>query len=155
MTRHFFLLTLYTFKNIPPGPPAPRSLNPEKRLQCACSNDFTKSTLLWFHVKRAQHCCTTLRLSQNNRNVDLLHQGLTSFKLYCNKCQHCCRALKKQIIYKCRYALKQTQYKVALLKIFPVVLSRFSVSLPKNYQYAVIRVQYKVELLTRFPVVSF
>ena len=48
--------------------------------------------------KRAQHCCATLRRSQNNRNVGTCWaKNLTGFKLYAtsaNKCQHCCGSMQ-------------------------------------------------------------
>ena len=59
----------------------------KKILQGACADVFTRPT-----CKRAQHCCATLRRSQNNRNVETcLAKSLTG-KLYAtsaNKCQHC------------------------------------------------------------------
>ena len=73
----------------------------KKILQGACADVFTRPTLaniVAVPYKRAQHCCATLRRSQNNRNVGTsLAKSLTGFKLYAtsaNKCQHCCGSMQ-------------------------------------------------------------
>ena len=52
--------------------------------------------------KPAQHCCATLRRSQNNRNVGICWvKSLTGFKLYATsakKCQHCCGSMQTDAI---------------------------------------------------------
>ena len=57
----------------------------KKILQGASADVFTRPTLLGYGVpcKRAQHCCATLRRSQNNGNVGTCWaKSLTCFKLY-------------------------------------------------------------------------
>ena len=49
---------------------------------------FHEANIVVVPCKRAQHCCTTLRRSQNNRNVgDLLRQKFDRFQTIRNKCQ--------------------------------------------------------------------
>ena len=60
---------------------------------------FHEAKIVAIPYKRAQHCCATLRRSQNNRNVGTCWaKNLTGFKLYAtsaNKCQHCCGSMQK------------------------------------------------------------
>ena len=52
---------------------------------------FHEASIVVFPCKRAQHCCATLRRSQNNRKCwDLLRQRFDRFQTIRNKCQHCC-----------------------------------------------------------------
>ena len=59
---------------------------------------FYEANIVRVPCKRAQHCCATLRRSQNKRNVGTCcAKSLTGFKLYAasaNKCQHCCGSLQ-------------------------------------------------------------
>ena len=72
-------------------------------LQGACADVFTRpplANIVAIPCKRTQHCCTTLRQSQNNRNVRTCWaKSLTGFKLYAtsaNKCQHCCGSMQTE-----------------------------------------------------------
>ena len=59
---------------------------------------FHEANIVGVPCKRTQHCCATLRRSQNNRNVGTCcAKSLTGFKLYAtsaNKCQHCCGSMQ-------------------------------------------------------------
>ena len=71
--------------------------NPErrKRATIACffitrrvRRRFHETNIVGVPCKRVQHCCATLRRSQNNRNVgNLLREKFDRFQVVCNKCQ--------------------------------------------------------------------
>ena len=87
--------------------------NPERRkramIVCFLKKNITRCVGRRFHetnivgvpCKRTQHCCATLRRSQNNRNVGTCWaKSLTGFNLYvtsANKCQHCCGSMQTDV----------------------------------------------------------
>ena len=55
----------------------------EKNITRRVRRCFHKANIIGVPCKRAQHCCATLRRSQNNRNVGTCcAKSLTGFKLY-------------------------------------------------------------------------
>ena len=78
---------------------------------------FHEANIVGVPCKRAQHCCATLRRSQNNRNVwTCSAKSLIGFKLHAtsaNKCQHCCGSMQTDatshsVSYQTRLACKST-----------------------------------------------
>ena len=71
----------------------------KKKITRRVRRRFHEVNIVVAPCKRAQHCCATLRRSQNNRNVGTCYaKSLTVFKLYAtsaNKCQHCCGPCKR------------------------------------------------------------
>ena len=70
----------------------------EKNITRRVRRRFHEANIVGVPCKRLQHCCATLRRSQNNRNVGTCWaKSLTGFKLYATsakKCQHCCGSLQ-------------------------------------------------------------
>ena len=70
----------------------------EKNITRRVLRRFHEANIVGVLCKRAQHCCATLRRSQNNRNVwTCWANSLAGFKLYAtsaNKSQHCCGSMQ-------------------------------------------------------------
>ena len=74
----------------------------EKKITMRVRRRFHEANIVVIPCKRPQHCCATLRRSQNKRNVGTCcAKSLTGFKLYAtsaNKCQHCCGSMQTDVI---------------------------------------------------------
>ena len=62
----------------------------KKKITSRVRRRFHEANIVGVPCKRAQHCCATLRISQNNRNVGTFYR----FQTVRNKCQHCCGSMQ-------------------------------------------------------------
>ena len=74
----------------------------EKKITRRVRRRFHEANIVVIPCQRLQHCCATLRRSQNKRYISTCcAKNLTGFKLYAtsaNKCQHCCGSMQTDVI---------------------------------------------------------